>query len=147
VTDISVSTPDDSPNEEIAEAIEQVAEQTQSFEIGVLVGRIDSLEEKVQYHDDLISLHSHDGLASQDESQAMVMETEDRLVAKIQSLVDRAEDVIEENEESEVEEMPEVAESNEEVAEQVEEETTDEPPKSRAKRTPLAERYYKSSRL
>ena len=144
MSDVVVHTSDDSPMEEVAEAIEQVAEQNQSLEIGVLIGRVEALEEKVQYHDDLISLHSHDGLAQQE----VVMATEDRLVAKIDSLIDDAiDEAVEETNEEVVEETPEIAESNEEVAEHEEEESNDEPPKSRAKRTPLAERYYKSSRL
>jgi DNA primase len=143
VSDVVVHTPDDSPGEEVAEAIEQVAEQQQSLEIGVLLGKVESLEEKIQYHDDLISLHTHDGLAQQD----TVMETENRLVAKIDALIDDAiDEAVSEEVAEEVVETPAIAESNEESAEQVEESNEDEPPKSRAKRTPLAERYYKSSK-
>lgn len=144
MTDIVVSTDDESPGEEIAEAVEQVAEQQQSFEIGVLVGRVSALEEKVEYHDALIQLHSHDGLATQDESTAAIMEAESRIVDRIDSLAQ--DDVLSEAEEQAIIDS-EVAESNESEAEQAEESNDDEPPRSRAKRTPLAERYYKSSKL
>lgn len=134
------SSDDNAPIEEVAEAIEQVAEQEQSFELGKLVGEIHALEEKVEYHDALIQLHSHDGLSTQDDTALLVAESESR----IQSLVDKAENQLEQ---ASIEGEPEIeAEPNEEEAEQAEEESNeDEPPKSRANRRPWAERYYSSS--
>lgn len=140
--DVIVHSSDDSPAEEIAEAVEQVAEQQQSFELGKVVGELHALEEKVEFHDALIQLHTHDGLATEEGTGVQIMETEDRLVGKVQSLIDRAEDAIENNETEEV--MVE-AESNESEAEAENSNDNDEPPKSRANRKPWAERYYNSS--
>lgn len=134
--DVVVVTSDDS-GEEIADAVEEVIEVEQSKDLGYCIAKIESLESDlaeckgtVQLHDDLINLHSHDGLA---ESMAL-QETEERICARIDAITPPpvVEDI-----------TPELVE--EPTEEETSSETSDEPPKSRSRkglRETIASKYY-----
>lgn len=135
MSDVVVVSSDDSNEESageaIAEAIDQAVEVEQSFDIGLLAGRLEAMEARVQMHDDLINLHSHEGFVE----RADLMDCEERMASRIDAV-------------SVPEVEAEIAEPTPEVVEQSNDNSTEEPtnndtpPKSRKKRKSFAERYY-----
>ena len=125
VTVVGEPDPAEEVAEEVAEAIEDVQDSNKDMLLGALVARVETLEQRCQYHDDLINLHSHDGFPE----RADLIEVEERICSKIDSITP-------------VEEIPEEPIIEEPAPEPESEETKDEPPKSRRNRKSVADMYY-----